>query len=90
MFNVGGGELLVISQGFQTEIRQAMDFDDKPPAAGPATPTAPRLVDPPAPPGAPNPIETTATDATPPTTQSPNTGAPEANGDEPASGSSAA
>ena len=110
MFNVGGGELLVIllialmvlgpdrlpgfakkagkvmgdirrvSQGFQTEIRQAMDFDDKPTAAGPTTPTTPRLVDPPAPPGAPNPIETTATDATPPTTPSPTTGSPTTTG----------
>jgi sec-independent protein translocase protein TatB len=135
MFNVGGGELLVIllialmvlgpdrlpgfakkagkvmgdirrvSQGFQTEIREAMDFDDKPSAARPASPITPRLVDPPTPPGAPDSIETTATDSTPPTTPSPTTSppttpspstpsptlpAPEANGDEPASGSSAA
>jgi sec-independent protein translocase protein TatB len=80
MFNVGGGELLVIlliallvlgpdrlpgfakkagkvmgdirriSNGFQAEIRQAMDFDDDRPAptANPAT-SAPRLVEPPPP-----------------------------------------
>lgn len=121
MFNVGGGELLVIllialmvlgpdrlpgfakkagkvmgdirrvSQGFQTEIRQAMDFDDKPTPARPASPSTPRLVEPPSPPGASTPIDTTASDATPPTTPAPPTSSgPEANGDESASGTSAA
>jgi Tat protein translocase TatB subunit len=127
MFNVGGGELLVIllialmvlgpdrlpgfakkagkvmgdirrvSQGFQTEIRQAMDFDDKPTPARPANPSAPRLVEPPSPPGASTPIDTTASDSTPPTTPAPpptsippTTSGPEANGDESASGTSAA
>jgi sec-independent protein translocase protein TatB len=119
MFNVGGGELLVIllialmvlgpdrlpgfakkagkvmgdvrrvSQGFQTEIRQAMDFDDKPTPARPAAPSTPRLVEPPSPPGPP--IDTTATDSTPPTTSiPPTTSGPEADGDESASGTSAA
>lgn len=112
MFNVGGGELLVIlliallvlgpdrlpdfarkagklmgdvrrvSQGFQTEIRQAMDFDgDKSESA----PSPPRLVSPPAPgPDAAAPSTTPDEPATPPAsgTDSP--------GDESASGTSAA
>jgi Tat protein translocase TatB subunit len=109
MFNVGGGELLVIlliallvlgpdrlpefakkagkvmgevrrvSQGFQSEIRQAMDFDDdKPAPARPATPSTPRLVEPP-PPAMPP-----ASDPTPPSA------APEQDGGESASGTSAA
>lgn len=84
MFNVGGGELLVvlliallvlgpdrlpgfarkagkvmrdlrrISQGFQNELRQAIDFDGDDTARGPAstapsTVHAPRLVEPPPP-----------------------------------------
>jgi sec-independent protein translocase protein TatB len=80
MFNVGGGELLVIlliallvlgpdrlpgfakkagkvmgdirriSNGFQSEIRQAMDFDDdRPSATANPAPSAPRLVEPPPP-----------------------------------------
>lgn len=113
MFNVGGGELLVIlliallvlgpdrlpdfarkagkimgdvrrvSQGFQTEIRQAMDFDgDKSESAPPAPP---RLVSPPAP----------GPDAPPPSTSSDEPAAPPASGadapgDESASGTSAA
>jgi sec-independent protein translocase protein TatB len=114
MFNVGGGELLVIllialmvlgpdrlpgfarkagkvmgdvrriSQGFQSEIRDAMDFhDDTPskPASGAASSATPRLVEPPKP--AP-PAIAPATDTAPDQTM------PDHNGDEPASGTSAA
>jgi Tat protein translocase TatB subunit len=111
MFNVGGGELLVIlliallvlgpdrlpdfarkagkvmadirrvSQGFQTEIRQAMDVgDDKP-----KPPAAPRLVSPPTPGASSTPIPAASDDATPPASAG-----NDANGDEPASGTSAA
>jgi sec-independent protein translocase protein TatB len=108
MFNVGGGELLVIllialmvlgpdrlpgfarkagkvmgdvrriSQGFQSEIRDAMDFhDDTPSKPAEATAsTTPRLVEPPKP-GPPAVGPTTDTD-------------PDNHGDEPASGNSAA
>lgn len=102
MFNVGGGELLVIlliallvlgpdrlpdfarkagkvmgdirrvSQGFQTEIRQAMDLDGDKAKAGP--PSTPRLVSPPTP----------GTDAEPPAAGT------DVKGDEPSSGTSAA
>jgi sec-independent protein translocase protein TatB len=117
MFNVGGGELLVIllialmvlgpdrlpgfakkagkvmgdirrvSQGFQTEIRQAMDFDDdKPAPTRPAMPSAPRLVEPPGPPGTPATDAPTGTGGSTPSSPP----GPPANGDEPASGTSAA
>jgi sec-independent protein translocase protein TatB len=122
MFNVGGGELLVIlliallvlgpdrlpgfakkagkvmgevrrvSQGFQSEIRQAMDFDDdKPEPTRPATPSTPRLVEPPPPAAAPPAIESPApaSDPTPPAS-GPEPSAPEDPGDESASGTSAA
>jgi sec-independent protein translocase protein TatB len=125
MFNVGGGELLVIlliallvlgpdrlpefakkagkvmaevrrvSQGFQSEIRQAMDFnDDKPEPTRPATPSTPRLVEPPPPTAAPPTTGTSVpSDPTPPVSAS-EPSAPEASeakrGDEPASGTSAA
>jgi sec-independent protein translocase protein TatB len=108
MFNVGGGELLVIllialmvlgpdrlpgfarkagkimgdvrriSQGFQSEIRDAMDFHDdaRPkPTDAPAS-TTPHLVEPPKP----------AQPTIAPTTDAD----PDNHGDEPASGTSAA
>ena len=113
MFNVGGGELLVIllialmvlgpdrlpgfarkagkvmgdvrriSQGFQSEIRDAMDFHDdtasKPTEA--TASTTPRLVEPPKP----------AQPAIPPVADAaPDQPMPDHNGDEPASGTSAA
>lgn len=124
MFNVGGGELLVVllialmvlgpdrlpgfakkagkvmgdirrvSQGFQTEIRQAMDLDDDKPKQVP--PAAPRLVEPPTPPGsvpladaAPAGPGSTASGSTGTGTPPPAT-APDTKGDEPASGTSAA
>ena len=103
MFNVGGGELLVIllialmvlgpdrlpgfakkagkvmgdirrvSQGFQTEIRQAMDFDDKPTRLVRPRRSTPRLVDPPSPPGAPDADRDDRERPTPPTTSAPPT-----------------
>lgn len=116
MFNVGGGELLVIllialmvlgpdrlpgfakkagkvmadvrriSQGFQSEIRSAMELDDdtpaRPRAVDPAAPATPRLVDPPTPAGGPPTAEPPRGDAsTPPATEP---------GDSSSSGSSAA
>jgi sec-independent protein translocase protein TatB len=123
MFNVGGGELLVIfllalivlgpdrlpgfarkagrvlgevrriSQGFQSEIRQAMDLDDadaKPKAMPPAVP---RLVEPPAPAGAaPDGGTAEGSPATPaPAGPGDESTAPEAEGGpEPSSGTSAA
>jgi sec-independent protein translocase protein TatB len=131
MFNVGGGELLVIllialmvlgpdrlpgfakkagkvmgdvrriSQGFQSEIRDAIDFseDDAPskPADEPSstTPTTPRLVEPPKPV---QPALEAASDddgtaePAPAVTDSnrPNGARPDAHGDESASDTSAA
>lgn len=114
MFNVGGGELLVIllialmvlgpdrlpgfarkagklmgdvrriSGGFQSEIRQAMDFDgDKPTTTAPA---APRLVEPPAPATSPPPPSDSAAVGD----QSQPPSGPDQNGDETTSGTSAA
>jgi len=133
MFNVGGGELLVIllialmvlgpdrlpgfarkagkvmgdvrriSQGFQSEIRDAMDFRDDdststPSGTGSAT-AAPRLVEPPtAPPAIPPSGSGTGAIPTPGTAGEPvsadrptvDQSTPDQNGDEPASGTSAA
>jgi sec-independent protein translocase protein TatB len=121
MFNVGGGELLVIllialmvlgpdrlpgfakkagkvlsevrrvSHGFQSEIRQAMDFDgdadDRPkPITPPAGSNPPRLVEPPPPAGGPS-IDRPV----PPTSDGPGPASPATEpGGESTSGSSAA
>jgi sec-independent protein translocase protein TatB len=120
MFNVGGGELLVIlllalivlgpdrlpgfakkagrmmgevrriSQGFQSEIRQAIDFDDEDAKPKAMPPAAPRLVEPPPPAGGPS-VGAEPTAAAP---ASPNDGSATApdtkGGPEPTSGTSAA
>jgi Sec-independent protein translocase protein TatA len=91
------GEVRRVSQGFQSEIRQAMDFnDDKPEPTRPATPSTPRLVEPPPPTAAP-PTDTPApaSDPLPPSASTPpapapETSAPERRGDESASGTGAA
>jgi sec-independent protein translocase protein TatB len=114
VFNVGGGELLVIlliallvlgpdrlpgfarkagkvlgevrriSSGFQSEIRQAMDFDGDAPRA--QAPAAPRLVEPPGQAAPPVPTDT----GTPTTDPAPPPSGPDQNGDATTSGSSAA
>lgn len=119
MFNVGGGELLVIllialmvlgpdrlpgfakkagkvlgdvrriSSGFQSEMRQAMDFTDDTSGStrtsNPAAPATPRLVEPPAP-G----IAKPPNDSPPPRPQDAPASGPDQKGDDTASGTSAA
>jgi sec-independent protein translocase protein TatB len=133
VFNVGGGELLVIlliallvlgpdrlpgfarkagkvlgevrrvSSGFQSEIRQAMDFDGDPSSSSSTAspPAAPRLVEPPTPAAARPPtdrapIDEGSTDAvatdtgTPAVDPAPAPSGRDQDGDETTSGSSAA
>jgi sec-independent protein translocase protein TatB len=119
MFNVGGGELLVvlllalivlgpdrlpgfakkagrvvgelrrISQGFQSEIRQAIDLDGDEPAPKAMPPAVPRLVEPPPPAGGPasDPAPAAAAPVVP---DDPGTAPDTEGGPEPTSGTSAA